>query len=83
MDYSQKWTKNEIYHKTLHVSQIPTTVQLKTKKWQIYMKSHVSDRESLNFIYIYIIYIFTRYVHIVYKHVYIDSYLWCKSSKEI
>lgn len=40
-----KGTKIQVYHKTsLHVSQIPSTVQLKTKKWQIYMKSHVSER---------------------------------------
>lgn len=45
------------------------------------MKSHVSDRGAES--YIYNIYIFTWYVHIVYKHVYIDSYLWCKSSKGI
>lgn len=80
VDYSQKWTKNQVYHKTsLRVSQNPTSVQLKTKKWQIYMKSRTSPTERCRILYI--IFIFTRYIHIVYKNVYIDSYLWCKSSK--
>lgn len=80
-DHGQRWTKNQVYHKTLRVSQNPTTVQLKTKKWQIYMKSGTSPPERRRILYIIFIYIFTRYIHIVYKNVYIDSYLWCKSSK--
>lgn len=80
VDDGQKWTRNQVYHKTsLRVSQNPTTVQLKTKKWQIYMKSRTSPTERRRILYI--IFIFTRYIHIVYKNVDIDSYLWCKSSK--